>query len=147
MVRESVKKSTDACLNDNLDLLLRYFDELRKVSNSYIEKYTYANYYNAWDIVDSTNVQHYKPEEGYYGWHTERCGFLPPGSSRHLVYLTYLNDVTDDGETEFYYQQLKIQPRKGLTLIWPADWTHTHRGIPSKTQEKYIVTGWYNYVA
>ena len=59
--------------------------------------------------------------------------------------MFYLNDVEDEGETEFYYQKLKVKPKKGLTLIWPADWTHTHRGIPSKTQEKYIATGWYSF--
>ena len=63
--------------------------------------------------------------------------------SRHLVFMTYLNDVTDCGETEWFHQKVKIQPRKGLTVIWPPDWTHTHRGIPSPTQTKYIVTGWY----
>ena len=60
--------------------------------------------------------------------------------------MTYLNDVDDGGETEFYYQKLKVKPRKGLTLIWPADWTHTHRGLSSPTQEKYIITGWLNYI-
>jgi hypothetical protein len=60
--------------------------------------------------------------------------------------MTYLNDVTDGGETEWKYQKLKIQPRKGLTVIWPTDWTHTHRGLPSKTQDKYIMTGWLNFI-
>jgi len=41
---------------------------------------------------------------------------------------------------------LKVKPEKGLTLIWPADWTFTHRGIPSMSETKYIVTGWYNYI-
>jgi hypothetical protein len=59
--------------------------------------------------------------------------------------MTYLNDVTDSGETEFLHQQLKIKPEKGLTLIWPADWMFTHRGVASLTQEKYIATGWFNY--
>jgi hypothetical protein len=59
--------------------------------------------------------------------------------------MTYLNDVNDGGETHFYHQELKVQPRKGLTLIWPADWTYTHRGIASPTEDKYIVTGWYSY--
>jgi len=36
--------------------------------------------------------------------------------------------------------------RNMATVIWPADFTHTHRGIVSKTQEKYIATGWYNLV-
>ena len=48
--------------------------------------------------------------------------------------MTYLNDVTDAGETEWYHQRLKIQPQKGLTIIWPCDWTHTHRVVPSPTQ-------------
>ena len=57
--------------------------------------------------------------------------------------MTYLNNVTDKGETEFLHQKLKIKPEIGKTLIWPTDFTHTHRGIPSPTQEKYIVTGWF----
>jgi hypothetical protein len=60
--------------------------------------------------------------------------------------MTYLNDVDEAGETEFLYQEIKFKPKKGLTLIWPADWTHTHRGIPSLSEEKYIITGWFNFV-
>ena len=54
--------------------------------------------------------------------------------------------VEDQGETEFHFQKVKIKPKKGLSLIWPADFTYTHRGIPSPTQEKYIATGWFNMV-
>ena len=60
--------------------------------------------------------------------------------------MTYLNDVTDKGYTEFWHQDLRFEPKKGLTLIWPADWTYTHRGVPSTTQEKYIITGWLSYL-
>tara|TARA_R110000796_G_scaffold48231_1_gene115745 strand:- start:585 stop:767 length:183 start_codon:yes stop_codon:yes gene_type:complete len=60
--------------------------------------------------------------------------------------MTYLNNIKDKGETEWYYQKLKVKPETGLTLIWPVDWTFTHRGIPSKKEIKYIVTGWYSYV-
>jgi hypothetical protein len=41
--------------------------------------------------------------------------------------MTYLNDVDDGGGTEFFHQRLVVQPRKGLTLVWPADWTFMHR--------------------
>jgi hypothetical protein len=58
--------------------------------------------------------------------------------------MTYLNDVPRGGETEFLYQGIKVEPKKGLTLIWPADWTHTHRGLPAPT-DKYIITGWLNF--
>ena len=58
--------------------------------------------------------------------------------------MTYLNDVKDGG-TEFLYQNLKTKAEKGLTLIWPSAWTHTHKGIISPTKEKYIITGWYAF--
>jgi hypothetical protein len=39
-----------------------------------------------------------------------------------------------------------VRPKKGLTLIWPADWTHFHKGIPAPNEEKMIVTGWYDLI-
>ena len=60
--------------------------------------------------------------------------------------MTYLNNVTDKGETEFKYYNLKVKAKAGLTLIWPPDFTHTHRGIPSPTQHKWIMTGWFDFV-
>ena len=35
---------------------------------------------------------------------------------------------------------------QGLTLIWPAGWTHNHRGRISKDKEKYIITGWFSFL-
>jgi hypothetical protein len=54
----------------------------------------------------------------------------------------YLNDVPEAGETEFYYQQRKIQPRAGTLLIAPAGFTHTHRGNMPVGGDKYIATSW-----
>ena len=36
--------------------------------------------------------------------------------------MTYLNDVPDGG-THFKYQELTAPAKKGLTLIWPTDFT------------------------
>ena len=47
---------------------------------------------------------------------------------------------------KFLHQNITTPAKKGLTLIWPAFWTHTHRGVISKTKEKYIVTGWINFI-
>ena len=60
--------------------------------------------------------------------------------------MTYLNDVSDGG-TEFLHQNLNIPAEKGLTLIWPSDWTHTHKDVISKNDCKYLITGWFNYTA
>ena len=60
--------------------------------------------------------------------------------------MTYLNDVKDGGETEFHYQKIKTKAEKGLTIIFGSDWNFFHRGITSKTETKYIATGWYSYI-
>ena len=143
-VDKKAKISRDSVLNFNEDLTVRYVNELQKVVEEYIKKYPFCDYYSAWRIVEGINVQFYPPAGGYFRWHTERNG-IGYGAHRHLVFMTYLNDVTDAGETEFFHQNLKVKPEKGLTLIWPADWTHTHRGIASPTQEKAIVTGWFEF--
>ena len=59
--------------------------------------------------------------------------------------MTYLNDVKDGG-TEFKFQKITTEAKKGLTLLWPSDFTHTHRGQITHNSEKYIVTGWLSYV-
>ena len=42
-------------------------------------------------------------------------------------------------------KKLTIPAIKGLTLIWPPWWTHTHKGQIAEEHEKMIVTGWYSH--
>ena len=85
-------------------------------------------------------VQRVKAGGGYHVWHHE---WMPIQSSRFLVYMLYLNSIPDgEGETEFINQGVRIKPEAGKLLIWPAQWTHTHRGNPVYSQDKYYVTGW-----
>lgn len=143
-VNEALKKSTD-CLVKDTEATKPYFEHLQGVLANYIAKYHFSGQYASWAITENPNIQHYKPGDGFYGWHCERSGASMPVATRHLVFMTYLNDVTDGGGTEFYHQKVITEARKGKTLIWPADWTYTHRGVVSPTQEKYIITGWLNY--
>lgn len=143
-VDKKTKESLDLTLNTNYDLMQKYNFELTKVLKAYCKKYTWVNELERFsNMVESTNIQYYKPNGGFKKWHQERHGRTT--SSRELVFMTYLNDVSDGG-TEFYYQNIKTEAKKGLTIIWPSDWTHVHRGIVSKKHEKYIVTGWFNFV-
>ena len=145
-VLKEIKNSSDLILNTNSlePCIKKYLSQLELIINKYKSVYEYAdNNQYFWKITNNFNIQKYQPGGGYYGWHTERTH--PKNSLRHLAFMTYLNDVNDCGETEWYYQKLKIKPEKGLTIIWGTDWTFTHRGIPSKTENKYIVTGWFEY--
>jgi hypothetical protein len=78
--------------------------------------------------------------EGYHIWHYESCN--RELSCRLLTWMLYLNDVDEGGETEFLYQSMRVKPKQGTLVIWPAAFTHTHRGNPPLSNEKYIVTGW-----
>jgi hypothetical protein len=144
VVNKEEKDSIDVVF-DEPSLSFEYSSLLQKCCKEYGKKYPWSNNYGFWKIIETTNIQYYLPGGGFKTWHTERGNASPVNCTRHLVFMTYLNDVTDSGETEFFHQEIKIKPEKGLTLIWPADWTFTHRGIVSPTQEKYIVTGWFNY--
>lgn len=110
-------------------------------------KYKYNNLPSAPQVCsDVTKIQKYCPPNDAYGeWHHERVSLDPTSISRHLVWMMYLNDVEDAGETEFYFQKIKVKPKAGKMVIWPPDWTHTHRGIPSPTETKYIATGWFKH--
>ena len=65
--------------------------------------------------------------------------------TRQLVYMLYCNTLKKGG-THFPFQEKTLTAKKGKLIIWPSDFTHPHVGVISKTQEKYIVTGWFNIV-
>ena len=102
------------------DLYMTYTSELQKVLNKYSERYEEANGVAEYSISERVNIQYYPPGGGYKVWHCERKNGEAPGGKRHLVFMTYLNDVKNGG-TEFMYQKLKAPAKKGLTLIWPTD--------------------------
>lgn len=81
--------------------------------------------------------------QGYHVWHTENM--CRRTCHRVLTYILYLNDVEDGGETEFLYYGKRIKPTAGTLLLWPAGFTHVHRGNPPLSGEKYIMTGWVEY--
>ena len=140
----------------DLDLLAEWYLEYPAIKN-YIKQLhkcieLYKTDYPAcdvnvgyWRILEDPKIQYYKPGEAYFSTHCERVGHHTPICYRHLVFMTYLNDVTDGGGTEFIHQKKITSAVKGKTVIWPADWTHIHRGVVSPTQEKYILTGWLSF--
>jgi len=146
-IDSSVKDSTDLIFNEECELRCKYVNYLQENLKHYVEKYKWCNEAGGpWAVLkNGVQIQYYKPGGAFFEWHTERGSNHEPIVTRHIAFMTYLNDVHDEGETEFYYQNIKIKPEKGLTLFWPTDWTFTHRGVPSNTEEKYIATGWYNF--
>ena len=122
-----------------------YVDQLFGCVEQYKQEFEYCyTGLNRWTLKAGVKVQKYMAGDHYSHWHCENGGYFET-VSRNLVFMTYLNDISDQGGTEFLYQQLAVKPEKGLTLIWPADWTHIHRGMVSRSQEKLVTTGWFVY--
>jgi hypothetical protein len=144
-VDKNVKDSIDCYLEDT-NINTKYHSELQKCVNLYIKKYEACNIGPIWRTTENSLLQYYPPGGGYHIWHFERSDAVAPFIYRHLVFITYLNDVNNGGETEFLYQKLKIKPETGLTIIFPPDWPFMHRGNVSLTEEKYIYTGWFNLI-
>ena len=82
-----------------------------------------------------------KGKDGFHAFH-EECGDLFPTLARTLVCMYYLNDVEEGGETEFYHQQLKFKPTRGSLVIFPAYFTHLHKGHIPISNDKYIINIW-----
>ena len=143
-VNPNLKTCKEIGINPNSNIygeLRHYQSALHEVIRQYVTDFMSWNYVFHCQINEIYNIQWYDKGQGFKRWHCERSTNDPLFFERSLVFMTYLNDV-DDGGTEFYYQNCEIKARKGLTLIWPADWTHTHRGVVSYTKEKKIITGW-----
>ena len=145
--RPEIKASTDFWLND-CDKLgppekyrwPEYQAELNGFIDIYLDKYKFFEYGGMFTSRHLPQIQWYKPGEGYHKWHID--GAQMNSCDRAMVYMTYLNDVTEGGGTMFYHQNVTTKAVKGKTLIFPAAYTHLHKGEISKTQHKYILTGW-----
>lgn len=104
----------------------------------YIDKYEQLMHYRFQQAY--LNVQRTLPSEGYHTWHDEKGSV---GTNRRIcATMMYLNDVEEGGETEFLYLSRRYKPVQGRVLIWPAGFTHVHRGNPPLKGEKYIATSW-----
>tara|TARA_A100000171_G_scaffold36968_1_gene35839 strand:- start:78 stop:671 length:594 start_codon:yes stop_codon:yes gene_type:complete len=145
-VNKAAKDSID--IQENFDFFNREpcFSELLKFLWSCTENYA-STYEELWEssfrIVDTLKLQYYKPPSGGFKlFHSERNSAQ---CHNCLVWMLYLNTVNDGGGTEFRYLDYTEKAEKGKLVIWPSDFTHAHRGIPSFTEEKYIFTGWYEF--
>ena len=111
----------------------------------YREKYDYLDRIDKisqWRLSPSYNIQRYDgKEEGFFSLHNETSGSYP---YRLLAWMVYLNDA--ECGTEFPYQEKTVTPKTGRTVIWPAGWTHPHKGVTPNIGLKYIATGWFYHL-
>jgi hypothetical protein len=122
-----------------------FFDGLQECYDDYTTKYSTLKT-NGNIRATAMKMQKTSSGGGYHVWHAEQG----PGAqaNRAVVYMLYLNTLrSEDGaETEFLHQRKRFSPLENMMVIWPAAYTHAHRGNPVLgIDAKYIVTGWFYY--
>jgi len=127
--------------NSSVDI---FFRGLQQCYDFYTDKFSILKTDRL--VATSMKLQKTDAGGGYHIWHSEQG----PGkfAERVLVYMLYLNTLNaeDAGETEFLYQQRRVSPVENTMVLWPAAFTHAHRGNTVFGQRsKYIVTGWFYY--
>jgi prolyl 4-hydroxylase len=147
-LNQEIKKSIDIAISpkeliqpENY-ILKKYIESLFDCYKDYLLQWPFLmSFANKVEIGDF-NLQRYQAGEHFQQIHSERTSIAT--LHRLFAWMTYLNDVDDGGTTYFSHYDLEIKPKKGLTLIWPAEWTHAHKGNIIHSGSKYIITGWIN---
>ena len=140
-VNEDIKKTFDlniSHLDEWKDLDKKLYEILSVELDEYMKSTMVADMvYFPVDIADSGyQIQKYNQMSGFYNWHVDDT----PLQKRYIVYMWYLNDVEEGGETEF--RDFKIKPERGKLVMFPATWEWPHRANAPITSAKYICTGW-----
>ena len=128
----------------NKTIISRIINErLRECIDKYKKEYPSIDEFIArWVIDNAYNFQKYETEEdGFKVWHTEAGG--APTARRVLAWMFYLNDAKSGTE---FINYPTVNAKMGRCVIWPAGWTHVHKGVVPNKGLKYIVTGWASYV-
>lgn len=106
-----------------------------------------GDYLNTFSILNEDKFMLYDvkakkipPGGGFHRWHYENSTMS--SLQRYFVLQLYLNTIDEGGETEFLYVNKRVNAKTGRLVIFPAAFTHTHRGNPPIGQTKYILTSW-----
>ena len=138
-------KEEDKILMDTDAPLLKEFSEITWICyDRYVKKYGFLSDLSSYKMQPSVKIQKTKTSQGYHVWHSDNGNLQ---TSRRIIVVTlYLNTVEEGGETEFLYQSTRVSPVQGTIVLWPAGWTHPHRGNPPLKGNKYIITAWFEFI-
>lgn len=146
-IDEDIKKTFDLNIVEHkyfshLELLLRLkvYDATRRYFNEHCADAAMYKLLNECH-VPVIQIQKYDKNSGFYNKHNDHS----IKQDRVLVFMWYLNDVAEDGNTVMYNgKQImkKIKPEKGKLVIFPSTSTYVHSAEMPRSSDKYVCTGW-----
>lgn len=133
---------SEADKRENYRLCELFFNAINLATDEYLDMVGQG----LGDLTPDSMKIHYNEKGSHFSsWHYEYSGKDERYKSRVLVYAINLTDYAEGDEhsgTEFLYQGVLVPPKKGQLLMFPADFTHTHRGNPNYVADRYFATGW-----
>ena len=143
------KKINDLEINLQLKQETDYFNlgkTIIKSIKSFKKTFPYIDkYIDKWQLNPSMQLMKYKANNYYNIVHCENDGSVN-SLKRVFAFMIFLNDIKKGGGTKFLFQKFIAKPKAGDFYIWPAYWTHLHQGINAPKENKYIITGWVEYI-
>ena len=139
---DNLEISIDVNENDFFNLR----DSLVKCVTKFKKKYPEIDRnLQKWSLNSKICLMKYKPNQHYHHVHCENDG--PIGYPKRLFgWMIFLNNIKKGGGTRFIFQKKTIKPVEGDFYIWPAYWSHFHKGVNAPKETKYILTGWGSYL-
>lgn len=98
---------------------------------------------------EKMRVKRYAQGVGQFARHVDVADH--ESARRFMVFMFYLNDVEEGGETVFYNAagevEMCIKPKRGTLLMFPPLWLFPHAGMMPKSGPKYTAGGYLHYVS
>ncbi len=123
-----------------LNFIFNYLNKIKNCYADYIEQWGYLQNNTQKIYIGSIKIEKYLLSGHHKEYQCDRNDIHT--SHKSLSWITFLNNTEkEEGCMNFKYFDCSIQPKKGLTLMWPSDWTHINNHDVVKTQDKLTIRG------
>ena len=117
-----------------------YNHKINQILDLYIKKYPEINMTSSYWALTTLRFKFFKKGDSFNNWHCEHSLVHPNRILGIQIYLT-----EHDCGTEFYNKKT-ILSKIGRVCIFPAFFTHIHRGQADLLKNRMIITGYFNFI-
>jgi hypothetical protein len=114
--------------------------KIKLIFDEYIKIFPQVKFTKEGFVLEEFRFKHFKPGNFFKSWHSEHS---IENNKRILCLQLYLSE--HNCGTEFYNGST-ILSKEGRSVIFPAYFTHTHRGqVCPDNKDRYILGGYANF--
>lgn len=138
VVDKSYKNCEELMLKNNI--ASNKINKMNNILGDLFRKYKSENPFLNGDYLNEVwRIKKYNKNIGFYDWHVDISSKV--SCPRVLAVIFYLNTVVEGGETSFSLDNkiIKIKPKIGSVLMFPANFCYPHKGEIPKSSDKYLL--------